>query len=280
VNPFSLLNKSIVSPQVYREIILFSPWRPLRFFIVMCVMTAFVSGGSRTFYAFDPVSGLPAQVSTAFSGMEIRDGRLIPQRPTPYVPDASHLSAVLNTIFCIPHFFDSLPESFLVVDTAKEALATVKPQTQILLSSQYMYIGPKSSMTFKIPYTSLMQGKTAMSITAESIKEFCMKHIVSMVLHFSAISGMAAAGVFLFSIIFLAFAAYIFRIERKVPVGRFFVMACYAASPIYIGTNLVVLSGTSLQWTWHVLIFISTIVMFRGARASGGHSGFRDAPES
>lgn len=243
-------------------------------------MTAFVSGGSRTFYAFDAVSGLPAQVSAAFSGMQIRDGRLIPPRPTPYAPDASHLSAVLNTAFCMPHFFDSLPESFLVVDTAAAALATVKPQTQILLSAQHIYIGPKSSMSFKIPYTSLVPRKTAMSLTEVAIKEFCMKHIVSIVIHFSVISGMAAAGIFLFSSIFLAFAAYIFRIDRKVPAGRFFVMACYAASPVYIGTNLVVLSGTSLQWTWQVLIFISTIVMFRGVRAAIGLSGFRDAPES
>jgi hypothetical protein len=35
---------------------------------------------------------------------------------------------------------------------------------------------------------------------------------------------------------------------------------------VYVGTNIVALSGTSISWTWQVLILLSTFVMFRGVR--------------
>jgi hypothetical protein len=47
-------------------------------------------------------------------------------------------------------------------------------------------------------------------------------------------------------------------------------MAIFSVTPITIGTILIALSGVKLNWTWHILIFLSTLVMFRAMLISGG----------
>lgn len=279
MNTFTVLHRSIFSPQFYREARSFSRGKAFRFVVAICCITACITGASRTYYAFDETDGIPAQAAAAFFGMEIRDGRLDPHVKTPYVPEVSHLSILLNTVFCLPHLFDSLPDSFVVVDTAPQALSAMRPATQILLSANYVYVTPKSPLSFKIPYSSLIPRPGSLKITRQSVRTFCLKHLGAMFFNFSMISGVLETGVFLLSIIFLAFAAYIFRSERTSPAGPCFVMACYAAAPIYIGTNLVAISGTSFPWTWPVLIFFSTIVMSRGVRASVQTTQDKDVSE-
>jgi hypothetical protein len=69
------------------------------------------------------------------------------------------------------------------------------------------------------------------------------------------------------SIMFLCFAACIFRMEKKKTFGRCFKMASFAVSPIFVGVNLMALSGTQFPLGWHLLLIISTVVLFRGVNA-------------
>ena len=44
-------------------------------------------------------------------------------------------------------------------------------------------------------------------------------------------------------------------------------MASFAVSPIFVGVNLMALSGTQFPLGWHLLLIISTVVLFRGVNA-------------
>jgi len=64
-------------------------------------------------------------------------------------------------------------------------------------------------------------------------------------------------------VFFLSFAAFVFRVDRARGYWYFVRLASYAISPVVLGAALVSLSGVSADWTWHVFIIISTILMFR-----------------
>ena len=269
---FGDLHSSIFSARFYERISEKSAGEAVRFFILVCIGTAIISGAAHTYFSFDRKTGIAVQLSAMLNGMKFKNGSLDPHVATPYVPGTMHLEKLLNTLFCMPSLFTELPDSFFIVDTSKSALLRKSPHTQILMGERYLYVNPGTSVSFTVPY-SLIVKDGDLVVTEESVQVLLKKYLVVVALNFFIQTGFVNTLVFLLSIVFLTFAAYIFRLERARKFGNFLKTACFAASPVYVGTNFVALSGTTFFWTWHVLILIATFVMFRGVMASQKNTG-------
>jgi hypothetical protein len=269
---FSDLHNSIFSARFYETVSEKSPGETLRFIVLACVLTAVVSGAAHTWYSFDRKTGIAVQVSALMSGMEFKNGALDPHIAMPYMPGAAHLEKLLNTIFCVPRFFTALPDSYFIVDTSENALARKSPLTQILMGRRNLYVNPGTPVKFVVPYSLFLRGSDLV-VTEQSVGVLLKKNLFVVASNFFMETGLVNTFVFLLSIVFLTFAAYIFRLERARKFGNFLKIACFAASPVYAGTNIVAFSGTTFPWTWHILILAATFVMFRGVQASQKNPG-------
>ena len=266
-NFFATVHKSILSADFYRNVRYFSPVTALKFVLQMCLLTALISGAAYTYYAFDDQRGLPAIVPEVFPGMSLKNGLLDPGRSTPFAPEKAYSVKMLNMLFCMPGVFDVLPDSFIVVDTSLGALEK-HSIAQLIVSDRFFALKTKQSTSMKIAYSKLFPGPDTIAFTRTGMDKLLRKNRLNMFINFFIQTGIITAGALCVSIIFLTFAAFIFRIEKREKVGCYFKKACFAVSPIFIGNNLIAASGSHIPNTWYLLLMIAVFVMFRGIRAT------------
>jgi hypothetical protein len=265
-NFFLKIHKSIITPGFYTAVANFAPKTIILFVIQMCLLTALISGGAYTYYSLNDKTGLPAVLPDILPGMSINKGTLDPARPTPYVPEKTYVAKGLNILFCLPGVFDALPDSFVVVDTS--ALVNKKvSKAQLLLTSRNFEINTGNGAYLKLPYSKIFPGSDTIVFSRQGIKKILGKNIVSVYINFFIQSGIINTGTICLSIIFLTLASYIFRIEKKEKIGIYFKMACCAVSPVFIGLNLLAVSGAQFPDFWYILVVISVIIMFRGIQS-------------
>jgi hypothetical protein len=233
-----------------------------------------IAGIARTWYALDPATGIAAEVSALLNGMELKNGSLDPRRPTPFVPGTQHLSNLLGIVFAMPQAFDGLPDSVLVVDTSAGAAKRASAATRFLLTSTSLIVNPSTKVSMQQQYGNFLNVKNLV-MEEPLLRALIKKHIVRVAFFFMMWNGIVTVPVFLLSIVFLTFAAYIFRLDRSKNILYFLKMACFAATPVYVGTPLAAVAGSTLPWTWHAFILAATFVMFRGVAAAA-----RDADQS
>ena len=267
INFFLKIHKSVVSPDFYVAIVNFSGKTACIFVVQLCLLTAAISGSAYTYYALDVNKGLPARISEMLPGMSLKNGVLDPGRPTPYYPSKSSVSNVLNMVFCVPGLFDEAPDSSIVVDTAPGKTLEKNARSKVLLASRSLEIQSKSSKAVRLSYAQWLPGAGSVVFTKDGIRRFLLLDIAGVAFNFCIQAGAVNTGIFCMSIVFLGFAACIFRIEKKKTFGRCFKMACFAVSPIFLGVNLLALSGTHFPVGWHIMLIISTVVLIRGINA-------------
>jgi hypothetical protein len=266
INFFASVHKSILSPEFYRSVQSYSPWTVIKFVMQMCLMTALISGAAFTYYALDDQRGLPSIVSQVFPGMSLKNGVLDPGRATPFIPEKAYVGKMLNMLLCMPGAFDALPDSFLVVDTSKNAME--KSTAEIMFSDRYFAIKTKSTTSLKMSYSKIIRSLDTIEFSRQGIHKLLRKNAVNVFINFFIQSGIITTGTICVSIIFLTLAAYVFRVDKRERPGNYFKKACFAVSPIFVGCNLVAVSGTHIANTWFFLLMISVFVMFRGVRAT------------
>jgi Protein of unknown function (DUF1189) len=267
INFFLKIHRSVVSPDFYATAAGFSGKTVFIFVVQLCLLTAAINGAAYTYYALDVNKGLPARISQMLPGMSLKNGVLDPGRRTPYYPSKTSVSNVLNVVFCVPGLFDEVADSSIVVDTAAGRTLGNSSREKVLLASRFLEIQSKSSTPVKLAYAKWIPGSEAIDFTKEGIKRFMVLDIAGVAFNFFLQSGAINTGVFCMSIMFLGFAACIFRIEKKKNIGRCFKMACFAVSPMFVGVNLIALSGTKFPMGWHLMLILSTVVLFRGINA-------------
>jgi hypothetical protein len=259
---FSQLHRSIFDPSLYQEILHFKGAHVFGYMVRIILLTSFLTGVFNTYYFVNAKWGVPARIEAAFKGMEIRNGILDPKKPTPYFPPSYLIVPLFNNIISSPHFFDAIPDSFIVIDTGKQ-IWTPGHEPFLVMRSNHIEVHPNVKSTFKFPYTMILGKTKNLTFTTNEVRAFLISNIIEIALNSMLWNGVIYSGIIVFSVFFLALAAYIFRLDRGKSWFYHVRLACYASSPISIGTVLVALSGVKLTWTWHVLIFLSTIVMFR-----------------
>jgi hypothetical protein len=267
LNFFALVHKSIFSGRFYAGIAGMRVGQIVRYVAIATALASCIAGVSRTWYALRPATGIAAEVSALLDGMELKNGTLDPHRPTPFVPGIRHLANLLGLVFAVPQAFDALPDSILVVDTSAGAQQGAGAGIRFLLTSTSFIVNPSAKVPLQQPYRTIINGGNLV-IEEKTVRALLEKHIVRVAVFFILWTGIVTAPVFLLSIAFLSFAAYIFRLDRSKNTLYFLKIACFAASPVYVGTALAALSGAAVPWVWHAFILVSMFVMFRGVSAA------------
>jgi hypothetical protein len=158
-------------------------------------------------------------------------------------------------------------DSIVIFDTTISGQYPLKVPVA-LLKKNVLYIVFGKKHAYPIPYSALFFGEKNLKFNAQEISRFLNSHISAIFVNCFFTSFFRNLFVLIFSIVFLATAAFIFRVEKTLKFFFYIKVACFAVTPISIGTVIVALSGVRVAWTWQLLILISTIVMFRALIAS------------
>ncbi len=262
---FNFVHRSIFDPSFYKEASTFSRKIVVLYFIELLLFTVLLTGVAHSYYLLHPQRGISSKIEGIFSGMEIIDGVLYPNRATPYFPPSYLMNPVLEQFIGNAQVLNGSTDSILVVDTsANSSLPVNIPYILKKEEIEFRY----NNVVFKVPYKNLLQNIKHFRFTSEEIRQTLYHNMEFLITSCLTMSFVNNFFLLVFSVFFLGTAAFIFRVEGNFKYFFYIRTACYAVTPIAVGTILIGLSGVKLAWTWHILIFISTIVMFRAIIAS------------
>lgn len=260
------IHRSIVDPSFYKEIAAFRRRKVVFYFLKLLLLTVLVTAAAHAFYLVHPQRGIAQKIETVFSGMEIVDGVLNPNCLTPYYPPSYLLTPILEQLLGTGSILSDNPDSMLVIDTSNGSRYPFNV-TYALKKNELSFIFNNVEL-LRSPYDKLFHNTKHFKFTAEDIRQTLLHNISDIFLSCIIMSFFQNMFLLIFSIFFLAIAAFIFRVEGDLRFSFFLRAACYAVTPIAVGIMMIGLSGVRISWTWHILIFISTIVMFRAIIAS------------
>jgi hypothetical protein len=265
LNFFNFVHQSIFDSSFYKEVAAFPRKTVVFYFVKLLFFTVLLTGLAHTYYLLHPQRGISLKIEQLFSGMEIVDGVLHPNRATPYFPPSYLMNPVLDQFAGNAQVLNNGVDSLLAVDTSENS--TLPRSIPYLLKKEGVELR-YNNMVFTIPYKELLKGIKHFRFTSEEIRQFLGHNMEFVLTSCLTVSFFSNFFLLIFSIFFLGTAAFIFRVEGSKKYLFYIRNACFAVTPIAVGTILIGLSGVKLAWTWHVLIFISTIVMFRAVTAS------------
>jgi hypothetical protein len=255
------LHRSIFDARFYREAV-GRPWGRVALFMVkLLVFTSLIIGFAKAYYFVHSERGVAALAGAVFGDMEVRGGRLLTAREPPYAVSGDALAELMDRLVGYPRFFDRLPANFIVVDTRNPPAAYgagADAPAIILKSAAAEFV----NMRLDVPYEALF-GKSDLKFTAAAVQEYLNGKRGYVAAHFIIISLFFEFFSITLCALFLSLAAYIFSANRSGGYRRFLRLACYSVTPVALGAAIVAISGVSAEWTWHVFIVISTILMFR-----------------
>lgn len=234
---------------------------------------------SDTGYLLFGKNALSRTLPVAFPGLEIQDGKLVPHQGSPYIPPSYLISPVLIQALKLPSVNSTKIDSLIVIDTARPTVITPKVP-MIMLKSTEVSLYLSDQYVFAFPYDRLLFGKRDFVVTEENV-DWYLKRCSAGILIGYFFSSLLQDGLMLaFSVLFLALAAFVFRMERERKFIDYLKVSLHAITPIIVGGILVAISGVRVDWVWHLFVFLSTIVMFRaivavnnGAQANGSREG-------
>lgn len=266
MNFFNFVHRSIFDPSFYLEVATFSRKKVLGYFFKLLLFTVLVTGLAQTYYFFDSQRGITKKIEAAFSGMEIKDGILNPNRPTPYVPPPYLMNPIWEQFLGSANLLNSGADSILLIDTSDNV--NYPANTSYVFKKKELLFIFNNVVFVKSPYSKLLPNAEQFNFTNSEIRQVLVHYLKDIITSFLLISLILNFFLLLFSVFFLGTAAFIFRVEGNTRYFFYLRTAFFAVTPIAVGTMIIGLSGVKLSWTWHMLIFISTIVMFRAIIAA------------
>jgi hypothetical protein len=262
LNFFIQLHRSIVEPRFYHEVLRYPRRVVLQYCIWLLTVFSVVTAIAHTWYLIYGREGIPEGVAAAFPGMELRDGVLHPPTDTPYYPPSYLVAPLFNQLIGLSTMLGSEADSIVLVDTGSGS-PTPKKVPLIILRAKTIEVILGAGATMEFTYENVLFGVRNLLFTAERIRAFMVDHIPGIFFGYLLSTFVHLGAFILFCIFFLSVAAYIFRIDRQRTFREYLKTASFAVSPIAVGNALVAVSGVKIAWIWHVLIFLSTVVMFR-----------------
>jgi hypothetical protein len=227
----------------------------------MVLLSSLTVAIADTWYLMYGKRSLPTTLPAAFPGLEIRDGVLFPHQ-SPYIPPSYLISPVLNQLIKLPVLLNHEADSLIVVDTAEIATIAIKIP-MALLKSRKMVVHLNDKTTMEFPYELDLFGTRNIKFTSDELLKHLKQYIFGIFMGYFFSAVFHDSIVFLFSIFFLALAAFVFRMDRERLFKEYLKVAVFSISPLIVGGVLAAFSGVKFEWLWHVLIFLSVIVMFR-----------------
>jgi len=278
VNFFYELHRSVVDPQFYAEVLTFKRSKVAWYVFLLLLLTSFVTVIAQWWHQIESGDGIPNAVELALSGMEIKDGLLDPHVQTPFVPSLQSSWPLMSAVF-FQNGMIQATDTLLFIDTSASQTFNLNAPYFALGKDRIHFNYDDKYFKASISYVKLLNGKKDLKFTASEIRglltspSFLPTIIISMYATTLFQSGLTI----FFSIIFLAVAAYIFRIDRLTGFNVFLRASTFAITPMALGLMLIEVAGVHAIWGWHLLIFISTIVLFRGVMAIGKASSVKES---
>lgn len=232
------------------------------FVLKLLIFTSLLSGLAKAYYLVHPQRGVSAQVETLLDGIEIKNGRLDVKRDVPYVAPRAMAVSVMDRLVGFSNFFQEVPDTFLVVDTRAVDEWSSKPKPQILLKTSAV-VFDWGILKKEMPYETILGSRKDFSFSAASVREFLLSRYYQLLGSFIYLNLLFESSMILLTVFFLSISAFLFRADKIKGIGYFIKIACFSITPVLVGTSLVALSGVRADWTLHIFIIISTIVMFR-----------------
>ncbi len=275
MNFFLVIHRSIFDLQFYKDARIFKKGFIIAFFLKQALLTAFIAAVAQVYYLTDPQLGVVDDIVNVFGGMEIKKGVLHPGRELPYVPSVRSAGAILEQFMGFPLLLQGTEDSLFIIDTNSFRNYSIKVPV-VLLKADHLDIVVNKSWIVHAPYSKLLPNVDHIIFTKQAITEYIQRYSLYFFLQFLMPKLFMTVLLLTFSISFLSIAAFFFRIDRTKTFLQHFKVAFFAITPITVGSVLTSISGVKVSWIWHVLIFLSTIVMFRAMLASGaGNSRIR-----
>lgn len=258
----SELHRSIFDPSFYWKVLSFKKAQVFFFVLKLLIFTSLVSGLAKSYYLVHPQRGISTQVETLLNGIEIKDGRLEVNRDVPYVAPKEMAVSVVNRLVGFSNLLEEVPDTFLVVDTREADEWSTKPKPQILLKSSHV-IFDWGVLKKEVPYQDFLGSRKDFSFSADGVREFLRSRYYTLLGSFVYTNLLFGSSMTLLTIFFLSLSAYMFRADKMKGIGYYIKIACFSITPVLVGTSLVAVSGVRADWTLHIFIIISTVVMFR-----------------
>ncbi len=274
------VHRSIFDSSFYREVIHHSKLRVILFLVKLLILTALVSGFAQAYYLIHPMRGVAPLMEVLLKGLEVKDGHLYTDREDPRLIPTDLALSVINRFMKYPAA--EVKDTFLMVDARETPAAENAFTSPIMLQDTcisfnhiqvlpvYVFLNSISDnpslslrLPVKIPYRSIVGKHNTISFDAATVQNLLVGKLPVLLINFIFISFSYCISTVFLSIFFLTLAAFIFRVDRMRSFGFFAKLACYSITPVLVGMCLVAISGVSADWTWHVFIVISTVIMFR-----------------
>jgi len=280
VNFFYELHRSMVDPQFYNEVLTYKRSRVAWYVVLLLLLTSVVTIIAQWWHQIESDDGIPHAIELALSGMEIKDGRLDPHVQTPFVPPSKNSWPLMSAIFSQNGMIQAT-DTLIFIDTTSTQTFKLKVP-YLALGKDQVYLNYDDKYFKKsVPYTMLLNGEKNFKFTISEIRSLFKKpwFFVQLIIIMFFATIIQNLIIIIFSIFFLAVAAYIFRIERLTGFSIFLRASTFAITPMALGLMLINVAGVQVVWGWHLLIFISTIVLFRGVVAIGKASPVKESEE-
>jgi len=262
VNFFLQIHRSIFDLPFYREVPLLGR-RAVFFYVIKLVLAAScISAIAHTCYVFSPSRGAVAAIAAALKGLEIKEGRLLSDRPLPYEIPARELNQIYSSFINIPAAIDTLQTLRFIVDTSANQPARTVPS--IIMRSNDVALYSASGIPQIVPYyKKAWYGPVNLQFTESGVRHILKKAAIWIFMINLLWDGLCCAALVLFCICMLSLAAYIFRIERGRDIAYYFGIAGFAITPLPVGTVIIALADVNIPGSWRFLIIMSVVVMFR-----------------
>jgi len=280
VNFFYELHRSMVDPQFYNEALTYKRSRVIWYVIFLLLLTSIVTVIAQWWYQIESDDGIPNAIEMALSGMEIKDGQLDPHVQTPFVPSSKNSWPLMSAVF-FQNGMIQAADTLLFVDTSSSQTFKLKAPFFALGKDRLYFNYDDKYFKASISYAVLLNGRKNLKFTASEIRSFIStpSFLPTIIISLFVTTMFQNALTIIFSIVFLAVAAFIFRIERMNGFLIFLRASSFAITPMALGLMLIEVAGVQVIWGWHLLIFISTIVLFRGVVAIGKASPAKESNE-
>jgi hypothetical protein len=261
------VHRSIFDLALYREIPELGRRAIFLYVLKLVLVASVISAVAHTGYVFSAKRGTAAAIAAAMKGIAIKDGRLVSDRLLPYEIPSDELTAIYRCFLPVPATIDSLETPRFIVDTsANQPLRTI-PSIIMRSTDMAFYSAPGEPQLF--PYfKKSWYGPLNVDFTESRIKEVLKKTVVFIFLINLTWDGLSCAGLVAFCICMLGLAAYIFRSDRSRGVAYYLGIAGFAITPIPVGMVVVALSDVNIPGSWHFLVIMSVVVMFRALIAT------------
>ena len=264
MNFFLQIHRSIIDPSFYKEALSFSKKRVILFLVKLILITVFILASAYTWRVMDPSHGLPAILPALFPHMHITHTTMTPNAVTPYVANPLHVADCIALFTNTPLSTFEMRDSAVVVDSRSDIAIDKNSSILFLLTADLVHVKINPEIYFTFPYSVFVSKKEEVTFTSDGIAAYLRRRLITLFLNFYLQHCIIFGLNIVISLFFLSLAAFIFRTRYIKKFRGYIKLAAFAITPIAVETIMITVAGVSAPWLWHIAVFVSVFILYRG----------------